>query len=222
MADAVRVFIRSGCRKTKIRSLKWKFVDWANGCLRLRSHRPAPRSYNWRTMQSHCSSGAGTRRVLRASPGVLPALKGSNRFVGLNHIWTRVKARADAILERRIMELGGDLREARSLANVRLHDSRLSFASFAIADGASLFMVGKVLGDNQARTTGIYAHLSDHPLRQLANRTASRLSAAMRFYTMTPYVVTIFTGLAVAIGAALFRWPIWPTSRTRARCSPFS
>ena len=43
-----------------------------------------------------------------------------------------------------VSELGGDLREIRSLASVRLHDLRHSFASFAIADGAPLFLVGKV------------------------------------------------------------------------------
>lgn len=49
---------------------------------------------------------------------------------------------------------------------------RHSFASFAIADGASLFMVGKVLGHKQARTTEIYAHLSDDPVKHVATRTA--------------------------------------------------
>lgn len=80
------------------------------------------------------------------------------------------------------MELtGGDMRDVRSLSNVRLHDLRHSFASFALADGASLFMVGKVLGHKQARTTEIYAHLSDDPLKLVANRAAARLSQAMRF-----------------------------------------
>lgn len=51
----------------------------------------------------------------------------------------------------------------------------------AIADGASLFLVGKVLGHKQARTTEIYAHLSDDPLKLVANKTAARLSQAMRF-----------------------------------------
>jgi site-specific recombinase XerD len=40
-------------------------------------------------------------------------------------------------------------------------------------------MVGKVLGHKQSRTTEIYAHLSDDPIKQVANRTASRVAAAM-------------------------------------------
>ena len=42
---------------------------------------------------------------------------------------------------------------------MRVHDLRHSFASFAVANGNSLFMVGKVLGHRQVRTTEIYATL---------------------------------------------------------------
>jgi hypothetical protein len=66
------------------------------------------------------------------------------------------------------------------MAALRLHDLRHSFASFAIADGATLYMVGKVLGHKQARTTEGYAHLADDPLRALADRTAKRISNAMK------------------------------------------
>ena len=66
------------------------------------------------------------------------------------------------------------------LSNLRLHDQRHSFASFAIADGASLFMVGKILGHTQARTTEKYTHLADDPIRAATDRTANRISAAMK------------------------------------------
>jgi len=49
------------------------------------------------------------------------------------------------------------------LPELRLHDLRHSFASFAVADGHTLFMVSKVLGHRQARTTEGYAHLA--PIR---------------------------------------------------------
>jgi hypothetical protein len=61
-----------------------------------------------------------------------------------------------------------------------LHDLRHSFASFAVADGHSLFMVGKVLGHKQARTTEGYAHLSADPVIAVADRIAARILAAMR------------------------------------------
>ena len=197
MADSVRLLILTGCRKSEILSLRWDFVDWEIGCLRLPESKTGAKSVpladaavdllrrRWeesRPPEPTRGHNSGQRASdTTRSPFVMPALKGDGHFVGLPHLWTKVKARADQILRDKAVECGKDPRDVRSLLNVRLHDLRHSFASFAIADGASLFMVGKVLGHKQARTTEIYAHLSDDPLKQLANRTAARLSEAMRF-----------------------------------------
>lgn len=198
MADSVRLLMLTGCRKTEILSLQWDFVDWRKGCLRLPESKTGAKvvpladdalallKRRWdETRAPEPTRGHNSGDILSAtgvgSPWVLPALKGDGHYVGLPNHWTKVKARADIILQRRTAEMGGDLREFRSLENVRLHDLRHSFASFAIADGASLFLVGKVLGHKQARTTEIYAHLSDDPLKLVANKTAARLSQAMRF-----------------------------------------
>ncbi len=43
-----------------------------------------------------------------------------------------------------------------------------------------LYLVGKVLGHQQASTTERYAHLADDPLRAVADRTAGQIAAAMR------------------------------------------
>lgn len=197
MADTVRLLILTGCRKSEILTLRWAYVDWEVGCLRLPESKTGAKIVpladaavallrrRWdesrppEPSRSH-NSGQPVQQDQR-SVFVLPALKGAGHYVGLPHVWTKVKKRADEILRQKAYDAGMDPGDLRSLLNVRLHDLRHSFASFAIADGASLFMVGKVLGHKQARTTEIYAHLSDHPLKQVANRTAARLSEAMRF-----------------------------------------
>ena len=197
IADAVRLLMLTGCRKSEVLTLRWDFVDWEAGCLRLPESKTGAKTVpladiaidllrrRWdegRTPDLSRGHNSGERpAVTTRSPFVLPALKGSGHFVGLPHLWTKVKARADDILRQKAIAVGKDPDDVRSLMNVRLHDLRHSFASFAIADGASLFMVGKVLGHKQARTTEIYAHLSDDPLKQVANKAAARLSAAMRF-----------------------------------------
>ncbi len=61
------------------------------------------------------------------------------------------------------------------MQGVRLHDLRHSFASFAIADGASLFLVGKLLGHASARTAERYAHLSGDPLQDAAAAIGKKL-----------------------------------------------
>jgi len=70
------------------------------------------------------------------------------------------------------------IRKRAALPGVRLHDLRHSFASFAVADGESLFLVGKVLGHASMAMTERYAHLADDPLQALAERNARRIGGA--------------------------------------------
>jgi len=94
------------------------------------------------------------------NPYVLPGGEGKH-FVGLPKAWERIRRRAN-------------------LEDLRLHDLRHSFASVAVSRGDSLYLVGKVLGHQQARTTERYAHLSNDPLRAVADRTSSQIAAAMK------------------------------------------
>jgi integrase len=155
-AVAIVLLMLTGCRKSEILSLRWEWVDFERGCLRLPD------------------SKTGARVVPLASPAmkilaelprdatyVLPAAKGASHYIGLQKDWERARLRA-------------------GLPGLRLHDLRHSFASFAVADGHTLFMVGKVLGHKQSRTTEVYAHLADDPLRAVADRTAARIAAAMK------------------------------------------
>jgi len=52
-----------------------------------------------------------------------------------------------------------------NLEDVRIHDLRHTFASLLVSGGASLEMIGKLLGHSQLKTTQRYAHLMDSPLR---------------------------------------------------------
>ena len=96
---------------------------------------------------------------IEGNPYVLPGLEGQH-LVGLQRNWERIRKRA-------------------GLEDVRLHDLRHSFASVAVAGGSSLYLVGKVLGHEQASTTERYAHLADDPLKAVADKTAGQIAAAM-------------------------------------------
>jgi integrase len=154
-AAAVRLLLLTGCRKSEILSVRWEWVDFARSCLRL------PDS---KTGAKVVPLAAAAMELLSALPRksayVLPAGKGSGHYTGLQKDWERLRARA-------------------GLAGLRLHDLRHSFASFAVAGGHTLFMVGKVLGHKQARTTEVYAHLASDPVRAVADHTAARITAAM-------------------------------------------
>jgi integrase len=152
---AIRLLLLTGCRKSEILSLRWDWVDVERGCLRL------PDS---KTGAKVVPLAPAAAKLLTELPQggryVLPAAKGEGHYTGLQKDWERVRARA-------------------GLREVRIHDMRHSFASFAVADGNSLFLIGKVLGHKQARTTEGYAHLADDPTRAVADRTAARIAAAL-------------------------------------------
>ena len=58
-----------------------------------------------------------------------------------------------------------NIQKQAKLPEVRIHDLRHTFASLLVSGGASLEMIGKLLGHSQMQTTQRYAHLMDSPLR---------------------------------------------------------
>jgi integrase len=153
---AIRLLILTGARKTEILTSKWDYLDVERCCLRLPDSKTGAKAI---------PLGAAALDLLaeipriECNPFIIPSASGGH-FVGLHRIWDRIRRRA-------------------GLEDVRLHDLRHSFASIAVAGGDSLYLVGKVLGHQQARTTERYAHLADDPLRAVADRTASAIAAAM-------------------------------------------
>ena len=65
------------------------------------------------------------------------------------------------------------MREVADIPDVRIHDLRHTFASLLVSGGASLEMIGKLLGHSQTQTTLRYAHLMDSPLRAGVDAVAS-------------------------------------------------
>ncbi len=69
-------------------------------------------------------------------------------------------------------------RKRAGLEDLRIHDLRHTFASVAAASGASLPIIGKLLGHAQSTTTERYAHLAADPVRIVGERTGQRLAGA--------------------------------------------
>lgn len=154
---AIRLLILTGCRKNEILTLQWRFIDWERGLLRL------PDS---KTGAKIVPLGAAAVTLLRTVPRiegetyVFTSPRKGRHLVGLQKVWERV-------------------REAAGLSDARLHDLRHSFASVAVAGGFSLFMIGKVLGHKDTRTTEIYAHLGADPAKAVANQTSAAVATLM-------------------------------------------
>ena len=60
--------------------------------------------------------------------------------------------------------------KAAKISGLRVHDLRHSFASQLASEGASLPLIGALLGHTQAQTTARYAHLFDDPQRAAVER----------------------------------------------------
>jgi integrase len=152
--SAIRLLLLTGCRKSEILTLQWRFLDWDNGLLRLPDSKTGARLV---------PLGHPALDILRAlpridkEPYVFPSPRKGEHLVGLQKVWMRV-------------------RKAAQLDDVRLHDLRHSFASMAVAGGTSLFMVGKILGHKDSRTTEIYAHIGSDPLKIAANDAAQKVA----------------------------------------------
>jgi integrase len=64
--------------------------------------------------------------------------------------------------------------------SVRIHDLRHSFASILVSAGASLPLIGQMLGHTQVQTTQRYAHLFDDPLRKAAETVGNVIGPVTR------------------------------------------
>ena len=151
-AAIIRLLLFTGARKSEILNLTWGEVDLERGRILLPWHRSKTGE---KMIPLNSAALAEIMGRPRTSPYVFPAARGEGPTVGLYKTWDQV-------------------RDVAKLEGVRLHDLRHSFASFAAADGASLYLIGKALGHRQATTTERYAHLTDEPLKAVAEQVAAR------------------------------------------------
>ena len=148
---AVRLLLLTGCRQGEVRSLRWD--DYREGNLFLRDSKTGPRTV-WL-----CSAA---RQVLDALPRpsrwIFPAARedGPMRTETLYRHWRA-------------------FRETAHLPDVRLHDLRHSYASFALRHGETVLTIGRLLGHRDPASTLRYLHFDD----ALASRAVQTVADAM-------------------------------------------
>jgi integrase len=158
-ADAIRLLLLTGARKNEIVGLRWEEIDFERTRIVLPPERTKAggKTGDRRIPLSPAAMAILAARKPEEPAGpVFPAARGEGATTGLQKTWESVRTKA-------------------GLADVRLHDLRHSFASFAIADGATLALIAKALGHSTTRVTERYAHLSFDPVQALADRTGRRL-----------------------------------------------
>lgn len=154
---AIRLLIFTGARKTEVLSLRWEWIDAENG----------------RACLPDSKTG---EKVVLLPPPALAVLARLPRDAANPHVLRGAKPSAHLV---NVKDAWAAVREAADLLDVRIHDLRHSFASIGAAGGASLPIIGALLGHSQPQTTQRYAHLHDDPLRAAAASIGSRIAAAM-------------------------------------------
>jgi integrase len=153
----------TGARKGEIEQLKWFEVDLDKHFLRFADSKTGQKII---PINQAAVSIIAAQRPREGNPFVFPADRSdSGFFEGMPKIWRRV-------------------RKAARLEDVRIHDLRHSFASVAVAGGASLPIIGALLGHKDTATTQRYAHLSADPLRAASQAVADAIAQALEGSTV--------------------------------------
>jgi integrase len=162
-ADIVRLLLLTGARRGEVLSCRWADLDldgsvWIKpgSTTKQRTDHVTPLSSETVELLS------GIRAAqLKAKLGefVFPGPGGTRHQVDIKKGWA-------------------SLCKVAKISGLRTHDLRHSFASFLVSSGASLPLIGALLGHSNPTTTARYTHLFDDPLRAAVKKVGGIIGAA--------------------------------------------
>jgi integrase len=156
---AVRLLALTGMRLGEVLALRWDWLDWDAGCVRLPDQK----------------AKAGARSVPLGSPAL--DYTASLERLGL---YVCFGSAADSPLS-----AGGfyrfwyQLREKAKLSDARPHDFRHTVGTVSAQTGANAFQVRDLLGHRTLAMTGRYVERNIDPLKLTADHVAKRIASAL-------------------------------------------
>jgi integrase len=166
-ADIVRLLLLSGARRGEVLGMRWADLDLGKGVwskpassTKQREAHEVPLSAPARALLSDIAE-----RHARAHPKrplgefVFPGIGNSGHIVEIKKSWRHIC-------------------KAAAVERLRVHDLRHSFASQLASGGASLPLIGALLGHSNPSTTHRYSHLLDDPQRAAVERVGAVVTAA--------------------------------------------
>jgi integrase len=166
-ANIIRILLMTGARRGEVLSMRWAHIDLAQGIwskpassTKQKEDHVVPLSAPVRQLLSEISQEQ-TRGHRKTPLGeyVFPGGGDSGHVVQIKRAWRR-------------------LCKAAGISGLRIHDLRHSFASQLASGGASLPLIGALLGHSNPTTTHRYAHLFQDPQRAAVERVGAVISAA--------------------------------------------
>lgn len=146
-ADAIRLLLLTGARRSEIFTARWENVNLAQHVLTV------PLSKNGKPRHiilcdAACVLIASLPRPA-GSPWLFPGKQHGSPLRSVDYLWN-------------------DIRKRFGLHDVRIHDLRHTFASLLVAQGSTLYEVQRLLGHSNPKTTMRYAHFEQERLMSVA------------------------------------------------------
>ena len=154
-ADIIRLLLLTGCRRSEIVTLRWQDID--GDALNLVDAKTGPR----RVFLSAPARAILERQPRSGSAYVFPSPLDPGRPMSSELLlWYRVRKEA-------------------GIEDVRLHDLRHTFASYAVLRGIPLPVVSRLLGHKRPSMTMRYAHVGDRETEAAAERIGTTIARAL-------------------------------------------
>ena len=173
IANVFRLLLLTGARRGEVLGMRWpdlaldgvspktkkKIGTWTKpgSTTKQKTEHIVPLSEPAR--QLLCQIRAAQRKKKALGEYVFPGNGGAKHVVNVKRAWKI-------------------LCKAAGITGLRVHDLRHSFASQLASDGASLPLIGALLGYSNPNTTHRYAHLFDDPQRAATERVGAAITAA--------------------------------------------
>ena len=149
-ADALRLLMLTGSRKSEVLTADWSMFDFKQGV--------------WTKPSSHTKEKQTQHVPLSAE--ALALLTGMNaKSNGIGFLFPGMNNKPRTTLR----AAWSHVCKTAGFLDVRIHDLRHSYASYLVSNGVSLHLVGRLLGHSQPQTTQRYAHVAHHSLRDASN-----------------------------------------------------
>jgi integrase len=160
--NAIRLVALTGARKGEVLSATWDQFDIDDGV--------------WTKPSAHTKQKR-EHRVPMSAPALVVLAK-MRAAAADDAIFLFPSRRSKTGYLRDVKRVWKETVRLAQIKDLRPHDLRHTFASLLASSGASLPIIGRMLGHTQAQTTQRYAHLLDDPLRDAANKVGAAYSAA--------------------------------------------
>ena len=165
-ASIVRLCMLTGARLGEVRQARFEEFNLELGLWTKQAARTKQRKVHRVPISEDVAAIVRQRRMLvpAGTPWLFPGAVEGQPVQDLRRFWRSIQAVTE-------------------LPDVRMHDLRHTFASLLVSGGASLPMIGRLLGHTQSKTTQRYAHLAELPLRAGVEEVPELIQSAIRSMT---------------------------------------